>query len=337
MKRLFSSNLPAWFCCLFLAHASHAALFAPSDITDSVTRGLRVLRKGTVNYEDHRACFTCHHQTLPMLAQATALKHGFKIDDALFRQQTRITHDGFKNRKEKLRAGKGIGGQSMTVGYALWALHLAEWPSDETTDAMVDYLLATQRESGRFYTNKTRPPLEDSPAASAVIAAYYLQQFARGEQKAAARTSVAKALRWLSAYQPTRQEDLNARLWGLHLLGAKETSIEKARQAVLESQREDGGWAQLPDMESDAYATGQALWMLQETGFPTSDPAYQRGAAYLLRTQLNDGSWFVKTRSRAFQTQFESGFPHGRDQFISICGASWAVAALAPTAASEIR
>ncbi|MFT4590380.1 MAG: N-acyl-D-amino-acid deacylase, partial [Limisphaerales bacterium] len=336
-----ASIQPAWTvssCLVILIVAASAPSLlaaAPTrsaaEVSRAVNTGLRALDKGTINYEDQRSCFTCHHQTLPMLAQATARQHGFKINEELFRQQTKITHDGFKNRHDKLRSGKGVGGQSMTVAYALWALDIAKWKPDETTEAMVAYLLKTQKKNGRFYVSPTRPPLEDSPAASVTLAAYYLREFASDKQDADADASVARAKKWLIESKPERQEDWNARLWGLHLLDDDEAQIADARKAVLKLQREDGGWSQLPNMESDSYATGQALWMLSESGFSTDDPAYERGVRFLLDTQLEDGSWLVKTRSKPIQTYFESGYPHGKDQFISISGASWAVAALAKT------
>ena len=48
-----------------------------------------------------------------------------------------------------------------------------------------------------------------------------------------------------------------------------------------------------------------------------------------MSTQQSDGSWHVKSRSDPFQTYFESGYPHGKDQFISIAAAGWATTALA--------
>jgi len=44
---------------------------------------------------------------------------------------------------------------------------------------------------------------------------------------------------------------------------------------------------------------------------------------------LDDGSWHVPTRSTPIQTYYESGYPHGEDQFISITAAGWATTALA--------
>jgi len=85
-------------------------------------------------------------------------------------------------------------------------------------------------------------------------------------------------------------------------------------------------------MDSDAYATGQALYALNAGGkIPSSNPAYVRGLKYLLRTQAADGSWHVNSRSIWIQPYFESGFPYGHDQWISAAGTSWAVMALAMT------
>ena len=63
------------------------------------------------------------------------------------------------------------------------------------------------------------------------------------------------------------------------------------------------------------------------------DPTYRKGIAYLMRTQAPDGSWHVKTRAIWLQPYFESGFPYGRDQFISTAGTAWASMALATVTA----
>lgn len=82
-------------------------------------------------------------------------------------------------------------------------------------------------------------------------------------------------------------------------------------------------------MTSDAYATGQTLFILQATGLETSAEAYRRGMDFLLRSQCGDGSWFVATRSKPAQPYFDNGDPHGMNQFISIPATCWAVSALA--------
>jgi squalene cyclase len=97
---------------------------------------------------------------------------------------------------------------------------------------------------------------------------------------------------------------------------------------LLAIQHADGGWSDIQPMGSTAYATGRALVALQTAGLSTSDPAYQRGVQFLLNTQQEDGSWYVKTRALGFQPYFDNGFPYAYDQWISAAGTSWATMAL---------
>jgi hypothetical protein len=49
---------------------------------------------------------------------------------------------------------------------------------------------------------------------------------------------------------------------------------------------------------------------------------------FLLATQLDDGSWHVRSRAVPIQPYFDSQFPHGEDQFISAAATNWATMAL---------
>jgi N-acyl-D-amino-acid deacylase len=194
---------------------------------------------------------------------------------------------------------------------------------------MVAYLLKTQDAGGSWKPPSNRPPLEESTPMCTVLSAYYAREFAGDEQRDDVAAAVEKSRAWLIKASSKSQEDRNARLWGLALLEAGETELTAAQQAVLQSQREDGGWAQLDSMHSDAYATGQALYALRQSGLETSDKAYRRGVQFLLGSQHDDGSWFVETRSKPVQVFFDNGDPHGKSQFISIAATAWAVVALA--------
>jgi hypothetical protein len=118
-------------------------------------------------------------------------------------------------------------------------------------------------------------------------------------------------------------------LLGLTWSGAGSELLRKTARGLLAEQRPDGGWGQLTALESDAYATGQAMVALKASGvMGASEMAWQRAEAFLLRTQLEDGSWLVRTRTVPFQPYKESGFPHGKNQWISASGTSWAAWAL---------
>ena len=130
---------------------------------------------------------------------------------------------------------------------------------------------------------------------------------------------------------PQDTQDAAFKLMGLVWLKGSSDEVTAQANALLALQHDDGGWAQEPAMASDAYATGQALHALRVSGMPASHEAHRSGTAYLLRTQQQDGTWFVRTRGFSFQPYREYAFPHGTDQFISATATSWAVMALSGT------
>jgi hypothetical protein len=143
------------------------------------------------------------------------------------------------------------------------------------------------------------------------------------------KASTDRALTFLRVSLPASTQDDAFKLLGLVWSRVATSEVSAQAKRLVALQREDGGWGQLPMMPSDAYATGQALYALHASGVTSRDRAYQKGVAYLLRTQLADGTWFVRSRAFGFQPYFETGFPHGLDQFISASATSWAVMALA--------
>ena len=124
-------------------------------------------------------------------------------------------------------------------------------------------------------------------------------------------------------------------LLGLKWAGTKRAGWEPGMQRLIRQQRDDGGWAQTADMASDAYATGQVLYTLHELGVPATDPAYRRGVQYLLQTQQGDGSWLVKSRAAKIQPYFDTIFPYGQDQWISMAATSWSAMALSYASGAE--
>jgi N-acyl-D-amino-acid deacylase len=344
MPSLASSRCPLLFLvALALAHAFAVgtAVLAkdPSAaaLRDAVARGLAVVEKAARNYPEHRKCFSCHHQTLPALAMATAAERGLDADRALLENVIEFSHESFRSRAERMRQGEDIGGAAMTVGYGLWTLAIGRRERDDTTAAMVEFLLKDQEDDGRWQRFTSRPPLEDSDFTATALAIYYAQKFADDSQRERVKAAAERGAAWLLRATAASQEDKNSLLGGLRLAGAPADRIEAARKAVLDAQQDDGGWAQLPGMASDAYATGQTLFTLQRVGLAPSDPAYRRGVEFLLRSQREDGSWLVESRSKPIQTFFDNGDPHGKHQFISTPATAWAVTALALALESPTR
>jgi N-acyl-D-amino-acid deacylase len=339
-RRAILKNLPAVALLTLVSYSTGADAGEPAqavqessdaDIKAAVVRGLAALEKAATKYPEHRRCFSCHHQSLPMLAHVVARAHGFSISDQLLPEQLKFSLDSFTRRIEDLRKGQNIGGGGMTVSYGLWAALIAEAPADNTTEAMIEALLKLQRPEGHWLGQTCRPPLEESYQTCTTLAILGLRKYATAAQREATDAAIAKAKAWLAAAPTKGQEDKVSRLWGLHVLEAPPDAISAARDALKACQRADGGWAQLDEMDSDAYATGQTLYILQTTGLDSADPIVRRGAAFLVRTQRSDGAWLVVSRSKPIQPyyDFDDEDPLGKNQFISVPASAWAVAALA--------
>ncbi len=315
------------------AFASLRSAFADDEqakaVRAAVDRGLSVLERGARAYPSHQTCFACHHQTLPLLAMKTAREANLRFDDELFREQRQFTRKSFNERKERLAKGEHVGGRAATVSYGLWTLDLAGDPPDELGEAMTAYLLSVQLPEGFWKPPSNRPPLEVSAVSCTVLCAIGIKRSGSAAQQEQVAGAIARAKTWLATATLEEQEDLNFALWGEKLLGGTEERLNELRERILVARQADGGWGQNAKLTSDAYATGQTLFVLAETGLSTREAAIREGVALLLETQQDDGSWHVVTRSKPIQPWFDNGDPHDKDQFISIAATGWATAALA--------
>jgi hypothetical protein len=276
------------------------------------------------------------------LAFATARGRGFAVPEKDFAVLVAFSAAYFESNREQFLRGHGpgplsLGGATDTTGWGLFALEVGGKPPDSTTAAVVEYTLQRDQDRDHWTTwGPSRPPAEGSAFMPTALAVRGLQAFGLPEHRERIARRVDAARGWLLRTPPQDSEDRVYRLLGLQAAGAPPEDLRQAAADLVRTQRADGGWGQTDAMASDAYATGSALTALQTGGgMPVTDPAYRRGVAYLLRTQLDDGSWLVRSRSFPVQPYYESGFPHGRNQFISAAATGWAAAALAlacPTA-----
>jgi ankyrin repeat protein len=302
-----------------------------ASVRAAVERSLPLLQRADVTFLRKSGCVSCHHNSLTAMTVAAARKAGIPVDEKAARSQRQEIGAYLEVWRERALQGMGIPGDSNTVNYLLAGLGAEDYPPDEATDAMARYLKNDQMPDGRWRLIANRPPLGSSEFEVAAVAMRAMQVYAQKAVRADYEKAVWRAADWLRTAKPRTPADRAFQLLGLAWAGDSKDTLKKLAADLLAEQREDGGWAQLPTMASDAYATGQVLTALHQSGTVTStDSAYQRGVKYLLSTQFEDGSWHVRSRSIPFQPYFESGFPHGRDQWISAAATNWAVMALIP-------
>ena len=304
-------------------------------IRQSTTRAIELLqrtsdvflRSGVVKQQN---CVSCHQQTLPAVAFAWARERGIHVDEISVARQMQDQVRYWKKDDTIIKSYELIRPQpdtSILVGYGLWGLSALGYRADSLTEAMVWYLAATQRPDGSWPAADFRPPMEDGPLQGAAFAIRVLRLYPLAGREPELKQRIERARDYLSKASPTSFNQQVFQLLGLGWAGEKK--LRPFITAILEKQNADGGWSQLDGLPSDSWATGQALVALNSVGdVALSEAAFQKGIRFLLRTQFDDGSWYVRSRAWPFQPHFESEFPHGKDQWISAGGTAWATMAL---------
>uniref|UniRef100_Q01VM8 Ankyrin n=1 Tax=Solibacter usitatus (strain Ellin6076) TaxID=234267 RepID=Q01VM8_SOLUE len=303
------------------------------DVKEAVGRSVALLQSTSAEYFKQSGCIGCHHQPIVGLAVESALKHGIAVDAAARKSQTQVVRGENLSTRDLMLQGVFISVDSL----AFFVQHFSEaaYPADEVTDALVSAIASQQKADGSWFgVPVVRPPIEDSTWVRTAMAAAALAKYPIPARRAEFEERVARARRWLTESKPDVAYERSFQLLGLVWTGAGASEVSRAAAEVRRLQREDGGWAQVETLASDAYATAVALYALQRAGMTAQESASRRAVDYLMRTQQADGSWHVRSRAPKLQPYFQSGFPYDHDQWISAAATGWAAAALSDTLAA---
>src|SRR5882672_832305 len=341
MKRIATALAFTLTVSLFVAEqASQASRRRndPAAVRKAIEKSLPLLESIRAPFIEKTGCVSCHNNSLPAMAAGLARQRGFKLDGRTAREESEQILGIWNIGREKLLQGDSFGGAQAAASYVLVGLAANQQPPNKTTDAIVHYLIGRQGADGRWQVGSNRPPSESSDIAVTSLSLRALQLYAPKGLRQEVSSRIERARAWLVKMTPRHNEDRAFQLLGLAWANADKQTLQKMARGLLAQQRKDGGWGQQPTLESDAYATGQALVALHQAGgLPVTHRDYQRGVNYLLANQAADGSWAVQSRSFPFQKYFESGFPYGHNQWISAAASSWATMALILTVEAPIQ
>jgi ankyrin repeat protein len=309
------------------------------DIHTAVQKSIALLEETAPKFFPKTGCISCHNVSIPLMALTEARRRGYSVKPSSTELLVKQTVAAFRPERERVLSGVcGLIGRAPTGTYGLISLHGESYVPNVVTDAVARCIAITQSPDGHWFSGlDTRPPLSaESRIPDTAMSAQVLKLYAPPAQARDAENRLTHARAYLLAAKPFSGDDYAYRLLGLMWTGASPGQIRSVATDLVKQQRPDGGWAQNRYMSSDAYETGLSLWALASADPSAVDIAvYRRGVEYLMQTQEKDGSWHVRSRAFGFQPYFESGFPHGHDQWISMAATAWAAMALMPASEHE--
>ena len=294
---------------------------------EAITKALAMSQGPSTRFLATGGCLSCHAQHLNGLAVSSAKPLGIQADYELEAREARATatlRGGIEQQLFQVQdPAAGVDSQQ----FSLMQMAASGVAPTLATDSLVHHIAAMQRKEGDWPNyGSARPPLEDGGFSHTAKGIRALRLYVIPARKDEFDLRVTRAAAWLKKAEPRTTEDRSMQILGIAWAGQKVPSSRI--QQLIAKQRREGGWGQTDNLPADAYATGEALWALHESGMPPSDPVYRHGVDYLLTTQREDGSWHVVTRAFAFQPYFVSGFPYDHDQWISQAGTALATIAL---------
>jgi ankyrin repeat protein len=305
----------------------------PARFRDAATRGYAAIQVAQKASRTSQSCMaTCHLQMYGAFALRSMVDGNLPFDEPLARADALRALGRTATNLSAAVEGNSLGEIAMNEAFSLVAAHAIGLRRSVVTSAVARAVALKQNPAGDWPALRQRPPSNHSPFTFTALGLRSLQLYGHPRQKEDLDRRIDRARAWLQSHAPPDTESRSYQLLGLAWAGAPADALAPLVNALAAAQRDDGGWNSLEGRESDVYSTAQALVSLHQAGaMPSTDPVWRRGLDFLLRMQAGDGTWHVRTRLPPWVSPpyFESGYPYGRDQFISVAAANWSVRAIA--------
>lgn len=310
-------------------HASDGAS-TPEQGRQTVERSLVFLEKDAVRWRKDRQCATCHHGAMTVWTFSEAKHQGYAVGVEVLAEMVKWTKGRFvpaPDQPADLRPGYNI--PSLAAVY----LTLSTWTqrdgvAQEELNRIAKHITDRQEADGSWPVpppaNGPHPVFESRETMSLWFYLALEQSVpADAKEPSIARTSREKAAAWLSKAKPgDTTQTVTLRLLVEVRSGKSPNLLQAGIDRLLSRQNADGGWSQINNLPSDAYATGQALYVLSLAGVAKDRPQIRRAVSFLVANQRADGSWPMTSRETPERKASKNPVP------IVYFGSAWATLGL---------
>ncbi|WP_020469792.1 subclass B3 metallo-beta-lactamase [Zavarzinella formosa] len=311
------------------------------QVHQAVDHAIKYLQTECAAWLNTRQCAACHHVPMPLWALGEAERQGYVIDKKFLAE----TVESLLGSKDKLLASRIFPdpaappdprpqGRGLNMGLPFLAVAAQSLPAmsegqKQSLKLIAEEIVQKQQPDGswEFFATLRRPPINESQTTDAAWIIMALSGQTGPDSPKSQREALAKAITWLDA---AKRSDLHQDKVLKVLMGVRSGKPPKTLQPTIDEllalQRADGGWSQtVPELKSDAFATGQTLYALSLAGFTADRPEIKRGIDFLVATQKPDGAWPMISRSTP------NGDPGGAKLLtpITCAASSWATLGLA--------
>jgi hypothetical protein len=262
-------------------HAEETAKPDETRLRAAIVRGLDFLDREGDTWMNEKDCNACHHMPVLLWSHREAKRRGFATD------QKKL--DEFIEWADA-RAKKIDAGLEMT---AFLKLAMPDKPAPDITKLIV----AGQQADGSWkpagqFASMQRRETQDATGNSARL--FLLALATQETDQPAAEAARTKAAALLARNEPAKSvETLVVRTLYARRFGKAEDA-DALRAEILKHQHPDGGWSyMIGEEKSDPLATGEVLYLLQQSPDPSSKDAIARAQGWLLSTQGEDGGWSI--------------------------------------------
>jgi hypothetical protein len=294
----------------------------------AVVRGLEFLQKDAAKWRKEHTCASCHHGTMTVWALSEAKGRGYEVSAETLADTVKWTKERLKDidKPRDPRPGwKMVSTPALYLSVMALSVPKQDALSADELKRIGGHLLRHQEDDGSWAWSSAPAQNRPPPVFESDEVATLLAYLALGPQvppdpkaKSEVREAREKAAAWLAKTKPSDTTQAAAiRLLVKAREGEAAKSLGRQIDEFLGLQNKDGGWGQFKGAASDAYATGQALYILSLVGVKGDRAEVRRGVTFLVGSQKDDGSWPMTPRANPGATPAKNPVP------ITYFGSAW--------------